>query len=178
MSQIRQICTFSVERLWMGFAVRDVQEVIGAPETTRVPLAPAVVRGLINLRGQIVTAIDLRRLLGLPPDPSQAPPISVVVNADDGPVSLLVDAIGEVIDVDESDCQPPPETLADSIRSLLAGIYAFEGSLLLVLDAASVGSTAATRSTQADLLRIDAPSGSNPQPARNSTVDWTGAILR
>ena len=69
---------------------------------TQVPLAPQVVRGLINLRGQIVTAIDLRRRLEMEPRPAGQPPMNVVVRSDDGAISFLVDEIGDVVEVEET----------------------------------------------------------------------------
>ena len=93
----KQFSTFLVNGLFFGVDVRHVQEVIRYQEMTRVPLAPAMVQGLINLRGQIVTAIDLRRRLELAPRPADQLPMNVVVRTDDGAVSLLVDEIGDVV---------------------------------------------------------------------------------
>ena len=134
----RQFCTFYVEGLCFGIGVREVQEVIRYQEMTRVPLAASVVRGLINLRGQIVTAIDLRRRLGLPDraDATESLPMNLVVRTDDGVVSLLVDEIGEVVEVDEDSFERPPPTLEGVARELVRGVYKREGSLLLVLDTA------------------------------------------
>ena len=94
-----QYCTFYVAGQCFGLEVLKVQEIIRYQEMTRVPLAPRVVRGLINMRGQIVTALDLRRLLEMPDRPSDHLPVNVVVHTDDGPVSLLVDEIGDVFQV-------------------------------------------------------------------------------
>ena len=134
----RQFCTFYVEGLCFGIGVREVQEVIRYQEMTRVPLAASVVRGLINLRGQIVTAIDLRRRLELPDRTaaSESLPMNLVVRTDDGVVSLLVDEIGEVVEVDEDSFERPPPTLSGVARELVRGVYKREGSLLLVLDTA------------------------------------------
>jgi len=134
----RQFCTFYVEGLCFGIGVREVQEVIRYQEMTRVPLAASVVRGLINLRGQIVTAIDLRRRLGLGDrdDADEVLPMNLVVRTDDGVVSLLVDEIGEVVEVDEDSFERPPPTLEGVAKELVRGVYKREGSLLLVLDTA------------------------------------------
>src|SRR5947209_10999500 len=99
MASDRQYCTFTVDGHHFGVDVLKVQEIIRYQEMTRVPLAHPVVRGLINLRGQIVTAIDLRRRLDLPDRPPDQLPVNVVVKTDDGAVSLLVDEIGDVLDV-------------------------------------------------------------------------------
>src|SRR4051794_23268078 len=100
---------------------------------TRIPLAHPVVRGLINLRGQIVTAIDLRRRLELPDRPADILPVNVVVQTDDGPVSLLVDEIGDVLTVSESLFERPPETLRGRMREVIRGAYKLERRLLLQL---------------------------------------------
>jgi purine-binding chemotaxis protein CheW len=130
----RQYCTFFLDGHYFGIDVLQVQEVIRYQEMTRVPLAPAVVRGLINLRGQIVTAIDLRRRLDLPDRPAGERPVNVVVQTDDGPVSLLVDEIGDVLRVPEGAFERPPETLRGAARELIRGAYKLDGRLLLILD--------------------------------------------
>src|SRR5712691_1623782 len=99
MSMPRQLCTFMVGDLFFGVEVQQVQEVIRYLPMTRVPLAPRVVEGLINLRGQIVTAIDLRRRLELPERAEGQRPMNIVVRTAGGAVSLLVDDIGEVVEV-------------------------------------------------------------------------------
>ncbi len=130
----QQLCTFYLEGLYLGVDVREVQEVIRYQEMTRVPLAPGVVSGLINLRGQIVTAIDLRRRLGLPDRPADTLPMNVVVRGDDGAISLLVDEIGDVVEVDDDTFERAPETLQGVARELIRGVYKREGELLCVLD--------------------------------------------
>ena len=132
----RQFCTFYVRGLFLGLEVTCIQEVIRYQPLTIVPLTPSVIGGLMNLRGQIVTAIDLRYRLGLPPRDATERPINVVVRTTDGAVSLLVDEIGDVIEVDEDTFERPPETLGEDARALIRGAYKLKGSLLLVLDAA------------------------------------------
>ena len=111
-----------------------MQEVIRYQETTRVPLAPEVIGGLINLRGQIVTAIDLRRRLELQARAAQAQPMNVVVRTDDSAVSLLVDEIGDVVEVEEEEFERPPDTLRGAARELIGGAFKLKGKLLLLLD--------------------------------------------
>jgi purine-binding chemotaxis protein CheW len=130
----RQYCTFFLDGRYFGIDVLKVQEVIRYQEMTRVPLAPPVVRGLINLRGQIVTAIDLRRRLELPDRPEGELPVNVVVYTDDGAISLLVDEIGDVLRVPEKTFEQPPETLRGTARELIRGAYKLDDRLLLVLD--------------------------------------------
>ena len=130
----KQLCTFFVDNLFFGVDVTRVQEVIRYQEMTRVPLASPVVGGLINLRGQIVTAIDMRRRLGLPPRRADQRPMNVVVRGDEGVVSLLVDEIGDVVDVDESWFEQPPATMSAGARELIRGVYKLKQQLLLLLD--------------------------------------------
>ena len=130
----QQFCTFYLDGLYFGIEVEGVQEVIRYQEMTPVPLAPPVIRGLINLRGQIVTAIDLRRRLELRPRPDGELPMNVVVRSEDGAVSLLVDEIGDVLETSPEAFEGPPETLSGVARSLIRGAYKLADRLLLVLD--------------------------------------------
>lgn len=129
-----QLCTFVLNRHHFGVDVQNVQEVIRYQDMTPVPLASAVVSGLINLRGQIVTAIDLRLRLGLPEREPGQRPMNVVVRTDDGPVSLLVDDIGDVIEVSQDDFEDPPHTLNGTTRGLVRGTYKLRDRLMLTLD--------------------------------------------
>ncbi|MGQ0632968.1 MAG: chemotaxis protein CheW [Sporichthyaceae bacterium] len=130
----RQLCTFGVADLYLGVDVMEVQEVIRYQEMTAVPLAPDVVRGLINLRGQIVTALDLRRMLDLPPREGELPMNVVIRDGADEAVSLLVDTIGDVVDTDPDQFEPVPPTLTGPARELILGAYKLPHALLLVLD--------------------------------------------
>ena len=134
MNASNQYCTFFVDGLFFGVEVQKVQEVIRYQELTRVPLASRVISGLINLRGQIVTAIDLRQRLGLPARSSDKLPTNVVVRTDDGAVSLLVDEIGDVQEVDDGVFEPVPHTLCGEVRTLIRGAYKLPDRLLLTLD--------------------------------------------
>lgn len=135
MTERRQFCTFFLDGLRFGVDVQKVQEVVPYQAMTRVPLAPPTVRGLLNLRGQIVTGLDLRRRLGLADRPEGALPMNVVLRGEDSPVSFLVDAVGEVIEVVGA-WERPPETLQGRVRELIAGVCPLDGELLLVLDTA------------------------------------------
>jgi purine-binding chemotaxis protein CheW len=134
MTHTSQFCTFYLDKLLFGVELKGVQEVIRSLEMTRVPLAPEVVSGLINLRGQIVTAVDLRRRLELEPAPPGARPMNVVVRSEDGSVSLLVDEIGDVVEVEEDTFEPPPETLRGSVRTMILGVHKLNDRLMHVLD--------------------------------------------
>ncbi len=135
MSQTRQLCTFQLDDLLFGIDVTNVQEVIRYQEMTAVPLSSSVVRGLINLRGQIVTAVDMRARLGLADRLPGDLPMNVVVRTSDGIVSLLVDEIGDVLEVDESAYERAPETIGAAYRELVPGVYKLDTHLLLLLDA-------------------------------------------
>lgn len=133
MSGTCQYCTFALDNLFFGVEVQQVQEVIRYQEMTRVPLASDIVRGLINLRGQIVTAIDLRRRFQLADRPVDKLPMNVVVQTEDGPVSLLVDEIGDVLEAQEHEFERPPETLSGVARDLISGAYKLKNRLMLTL---------------------------------------------
>jgi purine-binding chemotaxis protein CheW len=135
MARDGQFCTFFVRGLYLGVEVTRIQEVIRYQPLTTVPLTSPMIAGLMNLRGQIVTAIDLRPRLGLPPRPPAERPLNVVVRTAEGAVSLLVDEIGDVIEVDAATFERPPDTLGDDARALIRGAYKLKGRLLLVLDA-------------------------------------------
>jgi purine-binding chemotaxis protein CheW len=130
-----QFSTFFVADLFFGVDVLNVQEVLRFQPMTPVPQAPGVIEGLINLRGQIVTAIDMRRRLGLPPRAGDKSPMNMVVRTADGAVSLLVDEIGDVLDMDAGTYERTPENLDPAARELIRGVYKLKGRLLLILDA-------------------------------------------
>ncbi|MCC7125878.1 MAG: chemotaxis protein CheW [Acidobacteria bacterium] len=130
----RQFATFMLGNLLFGVEVLQVQEVIRYQPMTPVPLAPRTIQGLINLRGQIVTAIDMRRRLDLPERPGEARPMNVVVRTADGVVSLLVDEIGDVLEPDRDRYEPVPETVPTPVCDVVTGVYKLDGQLLLVLD--------------------------------------------
>lgn len=117
--------------LVFGVDVRHVQEVLRFQPMTRVPLAASTVRGLINLRGQIVTAVDVRARLGLPRLADGQEPMNVVLCTKDGVVSLLVDEIGDVLEVAKADFERAPETLPAFLRDVVLGVYKLERGLLL-----------------------------------------------
>jgi len=151
----RQFCMFYLDKLLFGVGLECVQEVIQSLDITRVPLAAEVVSGLINLRGQIVTAIDLRRRLELGPSATESEPMNIVVRSDDGAVNLLVDEVGDVVEVDEGTFEPVPETLRGKARAVILGVHKLENQLMHVLDtekacqifveAAAAGATASER---------------------------------
>jgi len=134
MAQSEQFCTFYLDGHFFGVPVQQVQEVIRYQEMTRVPMVTQVIRGLINLRGQIVTAIDLRRRLSMAERPADQLPMNVVVRTDDGAFSLLVDEIGDVIEVEEKTFESPPATLCGSVRAMILGVHKLNDRLVHLLD--------------------------------------------
>lgn len=135
-------CTFNIDDLLFGVEVKEVQEVIRTQQSTRVPLAPSVVSGLMNLRGQIVSTLNLRQRLGIDGEMVDKP-MNVVIRSADGPISLLVDEIGDVVEVDRDRFEPPPETLQGPQRDLMRGAFKLDGRLLLILDTEKVFKIAA-----------------------------------
>ncbi len=133
MAALQQFCTFFLDGAMFGVEVEKIQEVLRWQQTTRVPLAPSVVGGLLNLRGQIVTAIDLRSRLELPPASTAKQPMNVVVRTSEGAVSLLVDEIGDVVEVDDSSFEQSPDTVSGVARQMIRGVYKLKDKLLLVL---------------------------------------------
>jgi purine-binding chemotaxis protein CheW len=135
LTDVAQYCTFRIDDLFFGVDVDDVQEVLRHQPMTPVPRASEAVRGLINLRGQIVTAIDLRYRLGLPPRSDDSLPMNVIVRSRGEVISLLVDDIGDVIDTDGLAVEPPPSNMPAQVQDVVLGVRPLADSLLLVLDA-------------------------------------------
>ncbi len=133
-----QLSTFVVNGHLLGVEVEVVQEVTRYQPMTRVPLAPSALGGLINLRGQVITAVDVRHRLGFPDRGADELPMNVIVRSNDGMVSLLVDRIGDVVDVSEEAFEEPPDTLLGIARELIRGAYKLDGALLLLLDVRAV----------------------------------------
>ncbi len=137
----RQYATFEVADQLFGLDVAQVQEVLSFHEYTSVPLAPSSIGGLFNLRGQVIAAVDMRVQLGLPARDFAGPAMNVIVRSDDESVSLLVDRIGEGIELDDDEVEPPPDTLAGPSRELITGAFKLEGRLMLALDTARAVNT-------------------------------------
>lgn len=130
----RKFCTFELGGHLFAIDTSCVREVLRSQELTRVPLAPPDVCGLINLRGEIVTTIDLRARLGFPPR-TGGQSVCIVVHGAGGVASLVVDAIRDVVELDPGRFENLLETFQGEIRRYLAGTYQLGTTLLLVLDA-------------------------------------------
>ena len=127
------LTTFSIGSDLFGIEVMKVQEVTGTPTIISVPLAPKFVRGLINLRGQLATALGLRELFGVSTEVSENQ-MTVVCRMDGNLVSLMVDSIGDVIEADRQSFESPPDTIPAGVRPFVKSIYKMNGNLLSVLD--------------------------------------------
>lgn len=118
----------------LGIPVLSVHDVLNAQQITTIPLSPAWVAGVLNLRGRIVTAIDLRQRLGLPPREEGQTSMSVVVEHDEEPYSLQIDKVGEVLSLEDQDFEKNPVTLDVRWREVSMGIYRLKDQLLPILD--------------------------------------------
>lgn len=131
--------TFMLAGEMFALEVQDVQEVLMYQPLTPVPLAPPHIVGLLNLRGQILPAIDLRRRLGFPPrDAAKDGGNLLVLNVEGKPVGVVVDEIGDVVELEGTDWRPTPDTLAAAHRPFVFGICPIEGHVLLGLSVDSV----------------------------------------
>ncbi|MEZ6016932.1 MAG: chemotaxis protein CheW [Planctomycetota bacterium] len=150
-----QLCTFRLAGTLFGINVLDVQEVLRPQAKTPIPLAPGVIEGLINLRGETVTLLDLGRRLGQGRAPAAPAPsavteggedlsMNVVLRTSDGVISVLVDEVGEVLELSSSAFEPVPDFVDETTRRVARGIYKLEHELLLQLDVNAVASIATT----------------------------------
>lgn len=144
MSQTRQLTTFYIGTNLYGIDVSWVQEVTGHLAIVAVPLAPPFVRGLINLRGQIATAVGMKSLFGIEQDviSTTADSMSVICRFEGNLVSLLVDSIGDVMEVSDDRFESAPMTVPPAVRRFLSGVYKTEGTLLSVIDVMKVAAIA------------------------------------
>lgn len=134
----REFVSITVAGQLFGIPVLQVQDVLGPQRITRIPLAPIEVAGSLNLRGRIVTAIDLRTRLRLPPLPEGQSGMSIVVDHGGELYSIIIDAVGEVLSLSGEAAERNPVTLDPVWREVSAGIYRLKEALLIVLDVARV----------------------------------------
>jgi len=117
-----------------GLPILRVQDVFLPERLTRVPLAPTEVAGVLNLRGRIVTLIDMHRSLGLEPDHGKGQPMAIGVERAGESYGLLIDSVGEVLKLDDSTREPNPVNLDPRLARVSLGIHRLEGQLLMVVD--------------------------------------------
>lgn len=134
----QQYCTLTVGELFLGIDVEQIREVLRGTSFTPVPMADPAIRGLINLRGQIVTAIDLRRRMGITDADPDATTSTMVIGTAEEPLALVVDSVGDVVEVDQASFEPPPKTLKGEARRVIEGAHKLEKELLLILNLATV----------------------------------------
>lgn len=127
-----EMCSVRVGEILFGIPVMSILEILGAPATHPVPLAPFYIGGLVHYRGEVLTAVSMRQLLGLPPA-SGVQDILVFEGAG-GNFGLLVDAVSEVLTVSSADYEQNPSTLDDRKKALFAGAYKLKDGLLVMLD--------------------------------------------
>jgi purine-binding chemotaxis protein CheW len=128
------LVTLTVADQLCGVPVLAVRDILGEQAITRIPLAPPEIAGSLNLRGRIVTAIDLRRRLHLPPAPPNQPRMSVVAEQGGELYALLVDGVSEVLSLDANQFERNPPTLEKTWATFSTGIFRLDGRLLVVLD--------------------------------------------
>ncbi len=136
--QTTEFLTIIVNDQTFGIPVLQVQDVLRQQNITRVPLAPPEVEGTLNLRGRIVTAINIRCRLGLPNLPDDKKAMSVVVEYDHELYSLIIDKVGDVLSLQNKDFENVPPTLDSTWREIANGIFRLENQLLIVADVAKL----------------------------------------
>lgn len=133
-----QYVSFRLGTQWLGVPVNVVQEVLNPQSIRRVPRAPSEVAGLLNLRGQIVTAVDLRQRLGLPEYTEERGSMNVVVRHGQESFSLLVDDVGDVINVSGQKLEPVPNSLDAQWKAVTKGVFRLEKRLFVILNVPAV----------------------------------------
>lgn len=133
-TSVRDFVTMIIDGQMFGIPVLQVQDVLGPQKITRVPLSPKEVAGSLNLRGRIVTAIDVRTRLALPKREDGVQSMSVVVDHNGEFYSLIVDQVGEVMSLAASDYEKTPATLDERWREISDGVYRLKDTLLIVID--------------------------------------------
>ena len=135
-SNAKEFVTVQLAGQRLGIPVLAVHDVLKAQTITRIPKAPPSVAGVLNLRGRIVTAVDLRIHLGFEEREAEAETMSIVVEHNGDPFSLLIDSVGEVLALPDEQFEKTPVTLDERLRAVSSGIYRLEEGLMVVLDVA------------------------------------------
>ena len=133
-ASITEYVTVTIGDHLFGLPIARVQDVFVPDRLTRVPLAPPEVAGILNLRGRVVTAIDMRSRLDLGARPAGAPVMAIGIETKGESYGLLVDAVGEVMALRNNACEPKPANLDPRLSRVAAGIYRLENQLMVVLD--------------------------------------------
>jgi purine-binding chemotaxis protein CheW len=133
-TRLIEYVTFTTAGQLFGVPIERVQDVFKPTRMTRVPLAAPEIAGVLNLRGRIVTAIDLRCRFDLPAADERRTPMAIGIESHGESFGLLVDAVGEVLKLPESERLPKPINLDRKLARVSAGVYRLDGQLLVVLD--------------------------------------------
>jgi purine-binding chemotaxis protein CheW len=131
---LKQFCTFYLDSFLLGIETHHVREIIRLQGITPVPQAPPAVRGLMNLRGEIIPVLDLRRCLDLPESRPGSIPLVMVLHYRETVVSILIDRIAEVLIAEETHLEPAPETLQGLAKQWIKEVYKLKAGLLLIPD--------------------------------------------
>lgn len=131
---LSEYVTAAIGAQLFGLPILRVQDVFLPERLTRVPLAPPEIAGVLNLRGRIVTLIDMRRGLGLAPREDSGPAMAVGVESQGESYGLLIDSVGEVLKLDDAAREPSPVNLDPRLARVCAGIHRLDGQLLMVVD--------------------------------------------
>lgn len=129
-----QFSTFWVDERLYGVNIKMVQEITKSMNVTEVPLAPTYIKGLINLRGQIATAVGLRELFEIKPTNADNGKINVVCKSEAYLLSLVVDGVGDVLELDDPLFEETPETVSPEVSKFMSGVYKLPNNLLSVID--------------------------------------------
>ncbi|MBV8835302.1 MAG: chemotaxis protein CheW [Alphaproteobacteria bacterium] len=141
--QITEYVTVMIGGQLFGLPISRVQDVFMPDRVTRVPLSAPEIAGVLNLRGRIVTAIDMRRRLGLPPRTDDKPSMAVGIELKGESYGLLIDTVGEVMKLGEDTREPNPVNLDARLARVSAGVHRLDGQLMVILDVDYVLNTAA-----------------------------------
>jgi purine-binding chemotaxis protein CheW len=131
---VTEYVTVLIDGQLFGLPISRVQDVFMPERLTRVPLASPEIAGVLNLRGRIVTAIDMRRRLGLPPRSDGRPPLAVGIELRGESYGLLIDSVGEVMKLADGTREANPINLDGKLARVSAGVHRLDGQLLVILD--------------------------------------------
>ena len=132
--QLIEYVTVMIGGQLFGLPISRVQDVFMPDRLTRVPLAPPEIAGVLNLRGRIVTTIDMRRCFGLPPRNDNKPSMAVGIELKGESYGLLIDTVGEVMQLGEATLEPNPVNLDPRLARVSGGVHRLDGQLMLILD--------------------------------------------
>ena len=148
------MCAFTLGEHLFGIDIRYVQEVLRFQECTPVPLTPPIVTGLLNLRGQIVLAIDLRERLGLFEQSIEKSNTNIVARIGDGLLSFVVDELFDILSLDNAQFEHLPGTMSDREKQFATGCFKLDDRLLIMLDADQIADISASLRANMEGLRV------------------------